>query len=737
MEEIYNIIVIGKYGNKEKEELIKYFGNPSKSYLNIGKKEYSESDLKNNEIECYTRQINELIFKGIRIIFIKNFNLNIDLKNKLFNILIEGLNRKGLICFHLSEEEKINIFKNIIEYEIESYDQPLYTFIENEQDEKVLIKMKNNLFKKIKNIPCERKSNAIYSKRIKFINKKYLIFKLIRDYHTFNYINNKDIILQFDLQDLNYEHTINLMMCGRKRAGKSSLVNLLLGEEVSYADSGNSITKGILEYKHKKYNLCIFDTVGFDKKEESKELPKNSENEDKNENVDTVINEIIKYEEENKIYKKKIHLFLFCINFSSGFFDCDEEKFLKFLLEKKYKIMIILNYIKSKSQQKKAKKNLEEELQKIKIKEEKINELVKNAAYLDLFDSSNEDFGQFLRKILDNFKPEIEKLKLHKFKETVFWEESDKAKEIKEQVLDSLSKYKTLNFLSAYIPIPGLDIYSEYKVREYMYDKIADIYKYYLEDKIPDNYKDPDVRKIVARASKYTLLNSDGSFYPKEKYKDIYEKLKKYNNTPDPDSHIDNIQKDCNKNDDKEPLLDKNIEMEKKTIIEEDGKTELKNLIKSKKQFEDKYYSKEDECGINDIQQTNCSVEKGISNISNTTLKAGTIAGGIGIQYGVKEAIRIGMKEISKKFLTWGVPIIGHIVSGTIFGSINLSSLNEKIDIIIKEIDESLTRKEEEEIIEKEFIETFDSLENNYLKEFSKDGNNYDVDLSGLDSEEK
>ena len=235
--------------------------------------------------------------------------------------------------------------------------------------------------------------------------------------------------------------------------------------------------------------------------------------------------------------------------------------------------MIILNYIKSKSQQKKAKKNLEEELQKIKIKEEKINELVKNAAYLDLFDSSNEDFGQFLRKILDNFKPEIEKLKLHKFKETVFWEESDKAKEIKEQVLDSLSKYKTLNFLSAYIPIPGLDIYSEYKVREYMYDKIADIYKYYLEDKIPDNYKDPDVRKIVARASKYTLLNSDGSFYPKEKYKDIYEKLKQYNNTPDPDSHIDNIQKDCNKNDDKEPLLDKNIEMEKKTIIEEDGKT--------------------------------------------------------------------------------------------------------------------------------------------------------------------
>ena len=141
-EQNYNIIVIGKYGNKEIKELISYFGNPSKSELNIGKKNYSELYLKKIEIECYTRQIDEQIFKGIRIIFIKNFDLNIDLKNKLFKNLIEGLNRKGLICFYLSENDKINIFKNIIEYEIESYDQPLYTFIEDEQDEKVLIEMK-------------------------------------------------------------------------------------------------------------------------------------------------------------------------------------------------------------------------------------------------------------------------------------------------------------------------------------------------------------------------------------------------------------------------------------------------------------------------------------------------------------------------------------------------------------------------------------------------------------------
>ena len=59
------------------------------------------------------------------------------------------------------------------------------------------------------------------------------------------------------------------MICGEKRVGKSSLVNLLLGEEVCYADSGSTITIGIREYKHKKYNLCIFDTAGFEKIDEN------------------------------------------------------------------------------------------------------------------------------------------------------------------------------------------------------------------------------------------------------------------------------------------------------------------------------------------------------------------------------------------------------------------------------------------------------------------------------------
>jgi predicted GTPase len=71
----------------------------------------------------------------------------------------------------------------------------------------------------------------------------------------------------------------------KKKIKKSSLVNLLLGEEVSYVNSVNSTTNCIREYSHKKYNLNIFDTVGFDK----------GNNKDKDEIVDEVIKDIKKF----------------------------------------------------------------------------------------------------------------------------------------------------------------------------------------------------------------------------------------------------------------------------------------------------------------------------------------------------------------------------------------------------------------------------------------------------------
>ena len=104
----------------------------------------------------------------------------------------------------------------------------------------------------------------------------------------------------------------------------------------------------------------------------------------------------------------------------------------------------------------------------------KKKELVSNTVYFDLFDSSVEDFEELLKKMLNILEPEIEKLKLNKgnIKDTIFQGKLEKTEKIKKEVNESITKYKVLSFLSSYIPI--LDIYLDYKVREYMFDKIAE-----------------------------------------------------------------------------------------------------------------------------------------------------------------------------------------------------------------------------------------------------------------------
>ena len=437
--------------------------------------------------------------------------------------------------------------------------------------------------------------------------------------------------------------------------------------------------------------------------------------------------------------------------------------------------MIVFTFVSEKSEKKNTKRKFEQELDRLKINQDKQKNLKDNTVYLDLFESSKEDFQGFLEKILDILQPEIDKLKTDKnnIKNTIFWGNSEKTENIKNRVFNSLTKYKALSYLSAYIPIPILDIYSEYKVREFMFDRIAKEYKELLEDKIPDNYEDPDVRKIVAKASKYTFLRKDGTFYPKKKYKDIYEKLKKNKNS---NSHIKNIQNEENKNNDEpissniieEERLDENNKNEEKSSnliesineveeaeeeIEDKDKNEAKienedeKTIESKKQFENIFFEKEE--GLNDIQQTNCSKLKGAGNIANSTLKSSSTIGGIGIHVGVrgigkfitkdggkeviKNAIKIGGKQLSKNFISLGIPIIGEILCGSIFGAINLKSLKNKINKIVKEIDESLTGNENiQKSISEKYINYFNELKNKYYNEFSKEGN-YDVDFDGLE----
>ncbi len=111
---------------------------------------------------------------------------------------------------------------------------------------------------------------------------------------------------------------------------------------------------------------------------------------------------------------------------------------------------------------------------------------------------------------------------------------------------------------------------------------------------------------------------------------------------------------------------------------------------------------------------------KGFGNIVNDVLKSFSTVSGI---------IKLFLKEIK---ISYTIPIIGFFVSSTVFGGLNVKNLKNKINIIIDEIDGLLSSKEKEEKIAEQLVNTFNILKNDYLKEFSKDGNNYDVEISGL-----
>jgi hypothetical protein len=61
--ENFNIIIIGKYKEEDKNMIIELYGNPKKSELKLNDINIDEE----KDIECYTRQVNEKIFKGVRL----------------------------------------------------------------------------------------------------------------------------------------------------------------------------------------------------------------------------------------------------------------------------------------------------------------------------------------------------------------------------------------------------------------------------------------------------------------------------------------------------------------------------------------------------------------------------------------------------------------------------------------------------------------------------------------------
>ena len=128
--------------------------------------------------------------------------------------------------------------------------------------------------------------------------------------------------------------TFNILLCGRPGAGKSSLINRILGKNKCFSGKGtSSLTSHIVKYIHDKYPIVVYDTPGFEKDQDIDRVKKLIE--EKNKTLD----------EE----KDKIHCVLYCINtMAERTFIKNEFYFLKSLLDQKMDIFFIATHARTK-----------------------------------------------------------------------------------------------------------------------------------------------------------------------------------------------------------------------------------------------------------------------------------------------------------------------------------------------------------------------------------------------------
>lgn len=120
----------------------------------------------------------------------------------------------------------------------------------------------------------------------------------------------------------------NIIVLGRPGTGKSTLINILSNQKRSLEGRGESVTKRMIKYIIKDYNISLYDTPGFE--------------------LDKDINEIIKFinnVQKHLIQRKnQINMAFYLITEGAKDFYDNEKKILKILMENNIPIFFLLTF---------------------------------------------------------------------------------------------------------------------------------------------------------------------------------------------------------------------------------------------------------------------------------------------------------------------------------------------------------------------------------------------------------
>lgn len=149
--------------------------------------------------------------------------------------------------------------------------------------------------------------------------------------YSYTYLKSKKQIYSFATYDKNLKK-INIIIIGKTGAGKSTLINKIIGAETAKTGVGKPVTKFIKEYGDDKSPFNLFDTPSLELNENQNDILKK--------NILNIINDRSETNDKNKF----IHCIWYCVRCGSGRIDKHEINFINTLHEKikSRKIPIIL-----------------------------------------------------------------------------------------------------------------------------------------------------------------------------------------------------------------------------------------------------------------------------------------------------------------------------------------------------------------------------------------------------------
>lgn len=147
------------------------------------------------------------------------------------------------------------------------------------------------------------------------------------------FVNEK--LLEMDNQlMIKDSFTFNILVCGKPGAGKSLLINRILGKVKCFSGKGeSSLTSHVAKYIHDKYPIVIYDTPGFENPEDIQRVQNLIKDKNKTLNEE----------------KNKIHCVFYCINTKAErTFIPNEFSFLSGLLNQNMDVFFIATHAETK-----------------------------------------------------------------------------------------------------------------------------------------------------------------------------------------------------------------------------------------------------------------------------------------------------------------------------------------------------------------------------------------------------